>query len=146
MYQILSLYADQCQYLRNVIFRTNTADGKFVVEKPFYVKSTGHINAIDINICHNQLGYCLINYMIGNKKLDWSLDDFATHQLSNIYILNISMIFHKKIVSQTFMGKMNVIMVEKKSYGTILNLTFAFDDNNVIGNSKILLRNIRPKL
>ena len=62
--RVLTPYKPHCRYLRTAAVRYATArsiaaaSGTFSIPESCYIASTGHFNAVEFNICYNQLTYC----------------------------------------------------------------------------------------
>jgi hypothetical protein len=110
--QVLRPYRKQCQYLRLVhIDKGNSevaARGSFAIPESCYIDDTGHFNAVEFNLCYNQLGYYLIAKCVEDQLLpafaDWSLADFWERQLSDILIYRLSSRFKRFINPRSFTG------------------------------------------
>ena len=152
----LKPYKEDCRYLQYATISNLPkiiAYGEFVVPDSCYIKETNHINAIDINICYNQLGYYLLYEMIENDLLkqyiDWDPTDFLRYQLSHVFITNLSMKFLKKITNKNFYGSICVDYVKKKKQNVIINTTFIFYENSSVrvkGRCEIIIENSLSKL
>lgn len=84
------------------------ANGQLNISQSCYIDSTGHLNAVEFNICYNQLMYYLLAECVKNKLLvafdNWNIDDFFRHQLTNIFISKMTSSFHKIIDPTDFYG------------------------------------------
>src|SRR5688572_6040661 len=45
------------------------ARGEFRIQESFYIADTGHFNAVEFNVCYNQLAYVLIGQCILSGRL-----------------------------------------------------------------------------
>jgi FcoT-like thioesterase domain len=137
--KILLPYKTNCRYLKNVEFEEGekiSAKGSFSVPSSFYIDSTGHLNAVEMNICYNQLCYYLLAKSIHLKleKIsalsDWSLDTFWKHQLTNILIVKYSISFRGPIQPNEFQGMICLDKIFKHDNSVMLKTTFSFHDKN----------------
>ncbi|MGW6540873.1 FcoT family thioesterase [Streptomyces sp. NPDC055051] len=47
--------------------RPLTGSGMFTIPEPCYIDDTGHFNAVEFNICYNQLAYYTLAAMIRDR-------------------------------------------------------------------------------
>jgi hypothetical protein len=110
--QVLEPYRDSCRYLRSAQLIENTdgvgARGYFGIAESCYIDDTGHFNAVEFNICYNQLGYYLIAKCVADglfpQFATWSMADFWERQLSNVLIYRFSSQFRRMINPRSFEG------------------------------------------
>ncbi len=109
--QVLRPYRDNCKYLKSaqLIERDDSvsARGRFEIARSCYIDDTGHFNAVEFNICYNQLGYHLIANCVseGLAPTAWTMSDFWDRQLSNIFIYKYSSKFTRPITPRSFEGE-----------------------------------------
>ncbi|SER36112.1 FcoT-like thioesterase domain-containing protein [Lentzea xinjiangensis] len=111
--QVLRPYRDDCRYLQEAYVvegaQEVTARGRFSIAESCYIDSTGHFNAVEFNICYNQLGYFLIASCVQRELLDefaaWSMDDFWERQLSDVLIYRFASKFSRMIDPGSFTGE-----------------------------------------
>jgi hypothetical protein len=88
-----------------------TVSGEFVIEESCYIDDTGHFNAVEFNICYNQLAYYLIAKSVKEGLLpvlrDWSLEDFWRLQLPNILIIDFHSTFKREMRGRVFSGSLS---------------------------------------
>jgi hypothetical protein len=110
---VLRPYRDHSRYLRDADV-TRQADGvsargRFSIAESCYIDNTGHFNAVEFNICYNQLGYYLLAKCIEDDLLDafsaWSMADFWERQLSDVLIYRLSSRFRRMINPRSFEGE-----------------------------------------
>ncbi|AFZ26073.1 Protein of unknown function (DUF2662) [Cylindrospermum stagnale PCC 7417] len=91
--------------------------GEFSIPDSCYIADTGHFNAVEFNICYNQLCYILMAYLVDNKLLDamkhWDLKTYKERQLSNCLIAKFSSTFKKQINARQFQG---LLAINKSSF------------------------------
>ncbi|AOY79796.2 hypothetical protein BJP36_07510 [Moorena producens JHB] len=71
--------------------------GEFSISESCYIDDTGHFNAVEFNICYNQLFYVALaqacsKHLLSSLK-ELTLDNFYRKQLSNIYITRLESFF-----------------------------------------------------
>ncbi|MGR9000319.1 MAG: FcoT family thioesterase [Gammaproteobacteria bacterium] len=134
---LLQAYKSECRYLQEAYFDDGTpkkAKGIFSLSESFYVDSTGHLNAVEILICFNQLAYIFFGElirrsMLPNVSVD-SLDEFKDIQLSNTYIHKIEYLTFKKNISPNkFEGEMTLINTKSIKNISIFEVGIVFTDS-----------------
>ena len=75
---ILIPYKPHCRYFQNAFL---TARGEFSISESCYIAETGHFNAVEFNICFNQLSYYLIaecsHHQLLNDFSGWDINKFT---------------------------------------------------------------------
>lgn len=147
--KILKPYRARYRYLQYPVIFTNKAtkydfdftknenhieaSGQFKIQKSMYIKNTGHINAVELNLCYNQLAYCLlaecINRRLIIKYLNWDINKFYKYQLTNMLIANISWNFKKPIASKEFYGLIEIIDIYRKNQTIFFQTKYKFNDD-----------------
>ena len=110
--QVLKPYRDNCRYLKSAqVIAENgeaTARGRFAIDESCYIDDTGHFNAVEFNICYNQLGYYLMAKCVEDNLFPvfatWTMADFWERQLSDMLIYKFSSRFRRLINSRSFEG------------------------------------------
>jgi (3R)-3-[(carboxylmethyl)amino]fatty acid synthase len=96
-----------------------TIEGKFSIPDSCYIDNTGHFNAVEFNICYNQLAYVLFAKCIRegilqklvpdwDEKVNMSFDSFIEHQLSSMLIVKIEGNFVRPINSEAFSATLTI--------------------------------------
>ena len=65
-----------------------TGKGRFSIPESCYIDSTGHFNAVEFNICYNQLAYvlfagCINAGVMGKVRDDMTLRGITVGQLAD---------------------------------------------------------------
>ncbi|ADI03641.1 hypothetical protein SBI_00520 [Streptomyces bingchenggensis BCW-1] len=113
--RVLRPYRTNCRYLGPAEVRLEneavTASGTFRIGESCYIDDTGHFNAVEFNICFNQIAYYLIAKCAQNRLppvfAAWTLDDYWQRQLSDILITRFTSRFHRAIRGQEFRGELS---------------------------------------
>jgi FcoT-like thioesterase domain len=125
---VLRPYRVHCQYLRTAVLEVAqnqmpTVSGDFEIGESCYIDDTGHFNAVEFNICYNQLIYYLIAKSVQEGLLpalrSWTLDDFWRSQLPDILITDFSSRFKRKMRGKRFFGSVSladVVCLEKSAW------------------------------
>lgn len=96
-----------------------TIEGKFSIPESCYIDDTGHFNAVEFNICYNQLAYvlfgkCIQTGIFHRLVFDWevrvnlSFESFLKHQLSSMYIAKIEGSFLRPLNSKNFHARLTI--------------------------------------
>lgn len=113
-------YKKHCKYLPKAQFQyPKSADGgrwfvqgKFSIPESCYIDDTGHFNAVEFNICFNQLCYVAIAHLIQNKIAEamegWDLETYKRRQLSDFLIVKFKSAFKKPINARKFQGTLAI--------------------------------------
>lgn len=108
--------------------------GEFAIETSCYIDDTGHFNAVEYNICYNQLGYVFFAHCIANGLMDelsdYTLEHFLEHQLPNFLILKIASSFSSILNAKKFSATWGIKSSRKTSRLTYLQTYCDFEDNN----------------
>ena len=122
---VLRPYRVHCQYLKTAVLelaqnQLPMVSGDFEIGESCYIDDTGHFNAVEFNICYNQLAYYLIAKSVQEGLLPalrgWTLDDFWRSQLPDILITDLSSSFKRKMRGKRFSGSVSladVVRLEK---------------------------------
>jgi len=161
--RVLRPYKENCHYLKNCWFEFRepfigssedersgmiSARGEFSIPESCYIVDTGHFNAVEFNICYNQLGYCLlaecIQHQVLNDFLGWKLEEYFKHQLSNIFIAELRSSFHRPMRPDKFTGHVEIKKISNKEKILFLKTICRFeDDHGGFSSGKILIAIIK---
>jgi hypothetical protein len=113
---VLRPYArPKTQYLKSATVKVSgdlaSAEGRFSIPFPCYIDDTGHLNAVEVTICFNQLMYYLIAKCVQERSLAafdaWTMEDYWAKQLPDILIAKYSSTFKRPIDSADFFGEVS---------------------------------------
>jgi hypothetical protein len=111
--QVLEVYVPACRYLRSAeAFETDEGAVGFhcalAIPESFYIRSTGHFNAVEFNLCYNQMMYHGVARMVADRLAapfnTWSLPDYWARQLAEFLIVDFRSTFHQGIDAASFSG------------------------------------------
>jgi hypothetical protein len=95
-----------------------TATGRFSIPESCYIDDTGHFNAVEFNICYNQLAYVLfgkcveagiLQKLVRGKASIPSFAEFMQHQLPSMLIVRIDGVrFLKQMRSDDFRAELRI--------------------------------------
>ncbi len=167
--EILSPYKDHATYLRSAFVvdadvndggsarkddrnkALMTAFGEFAIPESCYIDDTGHFNAVEFNICFNQLAYVLFAECFRKdllpkiapalaKKLGMNYAGYRTHQLSSMFIVKYQSRFKAPIDSDLFHGELSVRRVSSMANTFFAHTHVVFSDaNGGLADGDILL-------
>jgi len=108
------------------------ATGDFCIPESCYIVDTGHFNAVEFNICYNQIFYIMTAYLIQHRLMeimqDWDLETYKNRQLSDFLIARYSSTFKKQINAKDFKGTLAFNKYSSRRSLIILNTEIAFYD------------------
>lgn len=85
-----------------------SAQGRFSIPNSCYMDVTGRLNAVEMNICFNQLMYYLIAKCVQERALPafsaWSMEDYWAKQLPDMLIVKFSNNIKRSIDPLSFSG------------------------------------------
>lgn len=140
--KVLEPYYLNCHYLKNASVECHgktplieiVARGVFSIPESCYTESTGHFNAVEFNICYNQLAYYLLAECFEHELLpvfsSWSREKYYHHHLYDFYIVNFSSTFRKSIDPLEFEGSIEITKVKVKGKTIFIQTKCHFQDKN----------------
>ena len=112
--------------------------GRFSIPESCYIDDTGHFNAVEFNICYNQLAYVLfgkcaeagiLHRILGPKANLPSFAEFMQHQLPSMLIVRIDDVrFFKQMKSGDFRAELRIEKFAKKGGALFFFTSIAFFD------------------
>ena len=87
-----------------------TASGRFSIPESCYIDDTGHFNAVEFNICYNQLAYTMFGKCFETRvvpKLRFlTLPQYRKHQLQSCFIVSLESRFLQQLNGKDFRGEL----------------------------------------
>jgi len=124
------------------------AHGEFSIPESCYIDDTGHFNAVEYNICYNQLGYVFYAYCVQQQLIpelsDYDMETFWKKQLPNWLILRISSGFRRVLNAKKFYGTWGIKSVKKMKDITYMNTYCSFKDDQKGESSGEVFAGILP--
>jgi len=152
--EILKPYRTHAQYLKSAELTHYRDKGRFSIPCSCYIDDTGHFNAVEFNICFNQLAYvlfgkCLEADILKNLRLEKanvSFGDFKRHQLASMLIVSIESRYYKMLKSDDFTAELTInrISASAGAYFCFTSISFA-DADGVKAKGTVLLAFAPPK-
>ena len=88
------------------------ARGTYAIPEPCYIDSTGHLNAVEVNICYNQLLYVILGQAVARGLVPelgvFSLDHYRERRLPDVLIYHVDVRFRQVIDSSSFQGELSI--------------------------------------
>ncbi len=144
---VLRPYIPQCRYVETA--RTEVGRPRKEGEAPslvgiyakcaipatFYIEDTGHFNAVEFNLCYNQLAYYAIAASVKHKLLDvfsaWDMEEYRRRQLPDVLISKLSSHFIRPVHGAAFEGWLDITKASTSSKGHIfLTMDVSFTDSH----------------
>ncbi|HEX3872086.1 MAG TPA: FcoT family thioesterase [Pirellulales bacterium] len=97
--------------------RLVTGRGRFTIPESCYIDDTGHFNAVEFNICYNQLAYVLfakciearLMHRLRNHDFDvMSLVEFKKRQLPAMVIVSLESRYYNLLNSMDFTAELTI--------------------------------------
>jgi len=115
--------------------------GQFAIPESCYIDDTGHFNAVEFNICYNQLAYVLFAGCIhaglmhkvraGEVEIP-TMAEFKHHQLPAMMIVALESRYFKPLNSKDFTGELSINKISAVGNAWFFFTTIAFADNEGI--------------
>jgi hypothetical protein len=132
-----------------------TIEGTFSIPESCYIDDTGHFNAVEFNICYNQLAYVLFGKCIKigvfhrlvkdwNEKVNLTFDSFIKHQLSSMFIVKIEGNFLKPLNSKNFYARLTINRIIWAGQTAFIYTTIAFSDAQGVKSEGPVMLAFRP--
>ena len=130
--RVLRVYKPHCRYLESATVTAggDPADeggqvgvrGRFHIPESCYIDDTGHFNAVEFNICYNQMIYLLLAESVERRLMrsfaGWSLDDFWARQLADMFIVDFHSSFRRHMRGRRFWGELDVVEAFEGDWGS----------------------------
>lgn len=155
--RIMKPYRTSATYLQSAEFvqkpeeglKGLTMEGVFNIPESCYIDDTGHFNAVEYNICYNQLGYVFLAHCIKHGLIPdlgaYDEETFFEKQLSNILIVKIASSYRKPINPKKFYGTYGVRSTTYKSKCVFLDTYCNFyDDSDGKSQGDVMLGILHP--
>jgi len=137
----LEPYKPECRYLKSAVVEYAKDDpfahlsmrGKFSIPESCYIADTGHFNAVEFNICFNQLAYTIVAACIENRVLPvfnhLTLDEYHRRQLGHFLIVSLQSRFSSQINARDFEGTIHAQHMNELRGTVVFHTTCEFTDS-----------------
>jgi hypothetical protein len=155
---ILLPYRAACRYLRNMwidFYGDSDATtgavgggvvgrGLFSIPESFYIDDTGHFNAVEFNLCYNQIGYVYLAYCADHKLIptmsNVDLAYYRRQQLGGLLITRFSSSFHSRMNASKFWGEISLPRTDERKRLWLLDTHIRYwDDGDGHSDGDVLL-------
>lgn len=112
--EVMRVYRPDCTYLKSAAITETesglvTATCEFSIPAPFYIQDTGHFNAVEFNLCYNQMMYYAVAKSVKEGLMqpfgDWTPDEYRERQLADFLIVDFKSSFRQGVRSHHFYGE-----------------------------------------
>jgi len=113
--------------------------GRFAIPESCYIDDTGHFNAVEFNICYNQLAYVVfakgveagLVHQVRREEVDApSLTEYKRHQLPAMLIVGIEGVrFFKQLKSSDFGGELTISKASSVGGAWFFSTSITFSDH-----------------
>lgn len=147
--RILAPYkAKGCVYLKEArhsfFAKRFVSRAHFSIAESCYIDSTGHFNAVELNICSNQLFYLLWADVIRRERSSavqhWRQEDFSEAQLPKMLIVRLNSNFRRAIDATNFYAEGAIEQVRVLAEGKmafVRGWAKFWDDNDGLAKCEI---------
>ncbi|SDY98315.1 FcoT-like thioesterase domain-containing protein [Micromonospora pattaloongensis] len=124
--RVLRPYREHCKYLKSAVVTASTdpdtapltARCEFEIPESCYIDDTGHFNAVEFNICYNQMFYYVAAKAVLEKAAEpyaqWTMDDYWRRQLPNILITDFRSSFRRAMHGKRFYGEISFTRIHQR--------------------------------
>jgi hypothetical protein len=112
--------------------------GRFSIPESCYIDSTGHFNAVEFNICYNQLAYvlfagCIDAGVMGKVRAVEgagipTVEEFKHHQLPAMMIVALESRYFKPLNSKDFTAELSINKISAVGSAWFFFTTITFSD------------------
>lgn len=111
--EVLRCYKPHCRYLTSMTVSVEDGvtrgRGELGIAESCYIDDTGHLNAVEVNICYNQMLYYVIAKAVKERLVPvfdtWTMEDYWRRQLPDILISRFTSSFRWPIDPRRFFGE-----------------------------------------
>lgn len=124
--RVLDVYKPDCRYLKTATVGL-TDEGlvrarcTFAIPAPFYIDDTGHFNAVEFNLCYNQMMYYTVAKTVKEGLAEpfahWTMADYWQRQLPDFLIVDFSSSFAKGMKAHHFHGEITFRTIRERGGG-----------------------------
>ncbi|MFA6162043.1 MAG: FcoT family thioesterase [Methylobacter sp.] len=157
MNKVLEPYYSHSRYLKHAWFQQSESldpqslimNGEFSIPESCYIDDTGHFNAVEYNICFNQICYVHMAHCIKNGLIpelsDYTMETFFEKQLPNVLIAKLSSSYQSQLNAKRFYGTYGINAIKKTSTCTFIKTYGRFhDDGNGRSKGEVTLAVLAP--
>ncbi|WP_326553922.1 FcoT family thioesterase [Micromonospora sp. NBC_01813] len=110
--EVLSCYKPHCRYLLSASVHGRRTEGRLAIPESCYIDDTGHLNAVEVSICYNQLLYTALGAAVRDRTepalAHWTLDDYWRRRLPDVLIVKSTNEFRRPLDPRSFVGQLTI--------------------------------------
>ncbi|TQE29281.1 hypothetical protein SipoB123_07675 [Streptomyces ipomoeae] len=120
--KVLVPYKPNCRYLKSAELSvasegdseaTSRIRCTFEIPESCYIDDTGHFNAVEFNICYNQMVYYILAKSVKEGVTEpfdsWTMEQFWERQLPDMFIIDyLHSSFRSRMNGKKFQGELNI--------------------------------------
>ena len=143
---ILAPYRKECRYLQklwidrydepgapaNAAGGAIVGRGQFAIPESFYITGTGHFNAVEFNLCFNQIGYVYLAYCFDHQlipRVGVDLAFYRRQQLSGLLIASFASTYRSQMTAAGFWGEFSLDHTVEKERLWLLDTRIRYWDD-----------------
>ena len=139
--RILSVYKPHCRYLKRAVWETSEPgddhavrlSGELEIPESCYIDSTGHFNAVEFNICYNQMMYVLMAQCVVSDLMEpfekITYEEFLRRQLPDVLIHEFHSKFPRPIRTGAFRGSIEFVDASERRGIVLVHTRCSFEDD-----------------
>jgi hypothetical protein len=118
-----------------------TAEGRFEIAESCYIDDTGHFNAVEFNICFNQLAYVMFGACVERGLMQRlrcervqvpTFVEFKQQQLPNMVIVKIESRYYRQLDSRNFRGTLVLDRISPVGDAWFFFMSVTFSDREAV--------------
>ncbi|HET7500124.1 MAG TPA: FcoT family thioesterase [Kofleriaceae bacterium] len=161
---ILTPYRAECRYLQKLwidcydppgaptgaVGGSIVGRGQFAIPESFYIVDTGHFNAVEFNLCFNQIGYVYLAYCFDHKLIppiaEVDLAYYRRQQLGGLLIAKFSSTYRTQMRAARFWGEFSLSKtIERNSLWLLDTRIRYWDDGDGRSEGSALLALLKER-
>jgi len=137
--RVLRPYKLGCRYLERAVARFDEAGpparlhGRLAIPESWYIDDTGHFNAIEFNICYNQMIYALMAQCVVSGVTEpfaaMTLEQYLARQLPDVLIHDLQSRFRQPLRAADFEGEVVIDSVRDRRRFLLVKTSIRFWDD-----------------
>lgn len=165
--RVMTPYRDNCKYLRSLSMEylplseevtpdaseaSIAAIAELSIGESCYIDSTGHFNAVEFQICANQIMYAMgaectrLGLLRAFETMD--LEGYYERQLPNVLITNVTMVFKKVMNPRRFRGRVQLdraYCIRERAFWEC-TVTYTDDDDGLADGTIVVTMGLGDKM
>lgn len=141
--RILAPYKPHCRYVRSIREVRGEGSGEapgpaarfkaeLAIPESCYIDETGHFNAVEFNLCFNQIYYIATGWCIAHRRLpaaaSMDLGEYLRRQLPDVLIHEFHSSFQRPIQRQSFTADFAIVSALRQRRWILFKTRCVFQD------------------